>query len=70
MTLDPILMDMLALRAAYAVAVVALAVVLLRQGLPFGALALVVAAVLVRRSAESGRLHRLAIRAVRAVRPS
>jgi hypothetical protein len=56
---------MLVIRAAFAVAVVAVAVVLLRQGLPLGALAVVIAGVLVRRSAESGRLRRVATRAVR-----
>jgi hypothetical protein len=53
---------MLVLRIAYAFAVVAVAVVFLRQGLPLGAVAVVVAGILVRRSAESGRLRRLASR--------
>jgi hypothetical protein len=65
MSFDPILTSMLALRIAFAVAVVVLAVIFLRQGLPLGAVAVVVAGVLVRRSAESGRLHRLASRAAR-----
>jgi hypothetical protein len=66
MPFDPILKSMLALRAFFALAVVALAVVLLLQGLPLGALAVVVAGILVRRSAESGRLHALASRSARA----
>jgi hypothetical protein len=53
---------MLVLRAVFALAVVATAVVLLRQGLPLGALAVVVAGFLVRRSAESGRLQQIARR--------
>jgi hypothetical protein len=57
---------MLALRAVFALAVVSVAVVFLRQGLPLGALTVVVAGILVRRSAESGRLHRLASRSARA----
>jgi hypothetical protein len=56
---------MLALRALFALATVVLAAVLLRQGLPLGAVAVIAAAILVRRSAESGRLHRFAARAVR-----
>jgi len=56
----------LAIRLAFAVAVVAVAVVFLLQGLPFGAVAVVVGGILVRRSAESGRIHRLVDRAARA----
>jgi hypothetical protein len=63
---EPILKSMLALRALFALAVVSLVVALLRQGLPLGALAVVVAGILVRRSAESGRIHRLANRSARA----
>jgi hypothetical protein len=49
----------LAIRLVFAVAVVALAVVCLRQGLPLGALAVVAGGILLRRSAESGRLRRV-----------
>jgi hypothetical protein len=65
MRVEPILERMLALRAAFAVGVVVLAVVLLRQGLPLGAFAVIVAGVFIRRSAESGLLHRLATHPVR-----
>jgi hypothetical protein len=51
---------MLALRAAFAVSVMALVVWLLIDGLPFGALAVVLLAVWVRRSVEAGRLRRVA----------
>jgi hypothetical protein len=66
MCFDPILIFMLALRALFALATVVLAALLLRQGLPLGAVAVIAAAILVRGSAESGRLHRLAARAARA----
>jgi NhaP-type Na+/H+ or K+/H+ antiporter len=50
----------LALRLLWAVAVVAVAVWFLAQGLPLGAAAVIVAGVVLRRYAESGRLARLA----------
>lgn len=54
----------LALRAAYAVAVTLLVVVLLARGEPLGALAVLVGGMMLRRSAEQGRLARFADRFV------
>ena len=51
---------MLGLRAAFAISVLALVVWLLMAGMPFGAVAVVLLAVGLRRSAESGRLRRFA----------
>jgi hypothetical protein len=56
---------MLALRAAFALGVMALVVWLLLSGQPLGALAVVLAAILLRRAAESGRLARFADRFAR-----
>jgi hypothetical protein len=53
---------MLALWAAFAVAIIGLAVWLLTQGLPLGAVLVVAVGVLVRRSAESGLIRRFASR--------
>jgi hypothetical protein len=53
---------MLALRAAFAVGVMAVVVWLLLSGQPFGALVVVLAAILLRQAAESGRLARFANR--------
>jgi hypothetical protein len=54
----PILLEMLALRGVFALAVMALVVWLLLSGHPLGALIVVIAAISVRRAAESGRLAR------------
>lgn len=56
---------MLVLRAAYALAVTALAVVLLDEGQPVGAIAVVVLGVWLRVWAESGRMGRFAARFAR-----
>ena len=53
---------MLALRAAFALAVTALVVLLLADGLPGGAIMVVIAAVWVRRLAEAGRIAGFATR--------
>ena len=53
---------MLALRAAFAISVMAVVAWLLLAGLPLGAVAVVLLAVWLRRSAEFGRLRRLASR--------
>jgi hypothetical protein len=53
---------MLMLRAAFALAITGLAVWFLLQGLPVGAVMVVVMGVLARRSAESGRIRRFASR--------
>jgi len=50
----------LALRRALAVATLVVLVVLLRDGQPLALLFVPLLAILVRRSAERGRLHRLA----------
>jgi hypothetical protein len=56
---------MLALRAAFALGVMAIVVWLLRSGQPFGALVVVVGAVWLRQEAESGRLARFGKRFAR-----
>jgi hypothetical protein len=56
---------MLARRAAFALGVMALVVWLLLSGQPLGALAVVLAAILLRQAAESGRLARFADRFAR-----
>ena len=56
---------MLALRSAFALAVMALVVWLLLSGHPLGALAAVIAAIAVRRAAESGRFAHFANRVTR-----
>ncbi|MGH3005415.1 MAG: hypothetical protein ACRDOS_05840 [Gaiellaceae bacterium] len=56
---------MLALRGAFAVAVMAIVVWLLLSGQPLGALVVVIAAISLRRAAESGRLARFANRAAK-----
>jgi hypothetical protein len=53
---------MLALRAAFALSITGVAVVFLLAGWPLGAVAVIVAGVLARRSAESGRMKRFADR--------
>jgi hypothetical protein len=56
---------MLALRAGFALGVMAIVVWLLRSGQPFGGLVVVVTAVWLRQEAESGRLARFGRRFAR-----
>jgi hypothetical protein len=61
----PILLEMLALRSVFALAVMAVVVWLLLSGHLLGALAAVIAAIAVRRAAESGRFARYVHRPAR-----
>ncbi|HYY76722.1 MAG TPA: hypothetical protein VE644_10430 [Gaiellaceae bacterium] len=56
---------MLALRGVFALAVMAIVVWLLLSGHPVGALVTVIAAISIRRAADSGRLARFANRVAR-----